>query len=549
MSELKRLVQQEQQRLALQASLDGKKTRAERNRLGQFATPTALATDILKYAKNILPDQADVRFLDPAIGTGSFYSAYLRVFAEKPAFSAAGFEIDDHYGKPARQLWAGYGLDIRAEDFTKATPPKEETEKATLVICNPPYIRHHHMLGDEKKRLHAYISMRHGIPLSGLCGLYCYFLCLSKDWMAQGGLAAWLMPSEFMDVNYGRAVKEFLLNNVTLLHLHRFSPDDVQFGDALVSSAIVWFKNEAPAPGHMVKFSFGGSLLKPVKEKRYSIEVLREVKKWTSLPKAGESNGNANDNHNDYDNDDNGNGSNGNGTSRLVIGDLFDVKRGIATGANEFFIMSMSDVQRRGIPLEFLVPILPSPRYLKTDLIECDGNGTPEVEKPGFLFTSEIPEERIEKEFPNVWRYLEEGRQRGISGRYICRNRRPWYWQERRETAPFLCTYMGRANGKEDSRPFRFILNRSKAIAANVYLMLYPKPWMKKALREHPELAEKVWHVLQSIPVESLLGEGRVYGGGLHKLEPKELLNAPADELTALFPGRTETRTMQMSLF
>jgi hypothetical protein len=40
----------EKQRFALQAKLDAKKTQAERNRLGQFATPTPLAVDILKYA-------------------------------------------------------------------------------------------------------------------------------------------------------------------------------------------------------------------------------------------------------------------------------------------------------------------------------------------------------------------------------------------------------------------------------------------------------------------------------------------------------------------
>ena len=55
--------------------------------------------------------------------------------------------------------------------------------------------------------------------------------------MADDGLAAWLIPSEFMDVNYGRAIKEYLLNQVTLLRIHRFDPSDVQFNDALVSSA------------------------------------------------------------------------------------------------------------------------------------------------------------------------------------------------------------------------------------------------------------------------------------------------------------------------
>ena len=60
----------EQERLVLQGRLDGAKSQGERNRLGQFATPTALALDILTYAKKQIRKKTPVRFLDPALGTG-----------------------------------------------------------------------------------------------------------------------------------------------------------------------------------------------------------------------------------------------------------------------------------------------------------------------------------------------------------------------------------------------------------------------------------------------------------------------------------------------
>ena len=58
-----------------------------------------------------------------------------------------------------------------------------------------------------------------------------------------------------MDVNYGASVKRYLLDKVTLLHIHRFEPSDVQFADALVSSAVVWFRKEAPTAEHEVRFT------------------------------------------------------------------------------------------------------------------------------------------------------------------------------------------------------------------------------------------------------------------------------------------------------
>ena len=61
----------EERRIALQKKLDNGKTPKERNRLGQFSTPTSLASDILAYAHTLLPERVPVRFLDPALGTGS----------------------------------------------------------------------------------------------------------------------------------------------------------------------------------------------------------------------------------------------------------------------------------------------------------------------------------------------------------------------------------------------------------------------------------------------------------------------------------------------
>jgi hypothetical protein len=65
--------------------------------------------------------------------------------------------------------------------------------------------------------------------------------------------------------------------------------------------------------------------------------------------------------------------------------------------------------------------------------------------------------------------------------------------------------------------------------------MLYPKGPLLAALRDHPELEERMFNALRRITPSQLLCEGRVYGGGLHEVETKELAQIPAREVLASY--------------
>lgn len=88
---------------------------------------------------------------------------------------------------------------------------------------------------------------------------------------------------------------------------------------------------------------------------------------------------------------------------------------------------------------------------------------------------------------------------------------------------------------KRGRRPFRFLLNYSKTIVTNSYLNLYPKPNIANLLKKQPGIAREVLVALNSIDINDLLCEGRVYGGGLYKLEPRELCNLNTVFLKKLF--------------
>lgn len=489
----------EERRLEVQRRLDGGRSAAERNRRGQFATPPALAAGMLAIADEALAGAGPVRLLDPAVGTGVFFAAALRVLGERRLERAWGYEIDPATAAEARRLWGDRGLEVRRRDFCAAQAPARG--RPNLVVCNPPYVRHHHLPAAAKESLRRKAA-RLGFAVSGLAGLYAYFLLLADAWLAPGGAGVWIVPAEFLDVNYGRALRAYLAGRVTLLRVHRFDPASPRFDDALVTSAIVAFRKAPPPPEHETILG-AGALDAARPSRRVAQSSLDPSAKWSPLWHRGL------------------------GRRRLpsapdgavrrrgpTVGDLFCVRRGIATGANAFFILDADEAEGLGLAPRFLRPVLPPPRCVRQRVIERGTAGFPRGLPRRVVLDCALAADEVAARFPALDDYLRRGRDQGIDRRYLARHREPWYRQEQRPPAPILCTYMGRRRG---GRFVRFIRNRSGATATNVYHLLYPRAagWPVRTL-------DRVFEALRAVE-GSIAAAGRTYGGGLVKIEPREL--------------------------
>lgn len=511
-------------RAKIQQSLDEEKTPLERNELGQFATPKNLSDSITLAALSYLPKDQKIRFLEPSIGTGSFFSALLDHVADEQIEYACGYEIDEHYARPSIDLWKNTILKYIVGDFLSFPPPQNEIDKFNLIVSNPPYVRHHHLRNGLKEKLYDKVKTTFGISFSKLSGLYCYFLSLTAKWLRNEGISVWLIPGEFLDVNYGVHVKDFLLNNVKLIRIHRFNPEAVQFSDALVTSVVVFYTTGKTLDS--VSFTSGEDINNPSAENVITRDKLNTSEKWSTWFFNSESKEEA----------------------KQTIGDYFCVKRGIATGSNKHFILSKKQLTELDVPDLYWKRILPSPRYVLQNVITQNGDGSIPDLKELYLLNITCNEDELVSLPQKLQNYLTKIREE-IGNNYLVSKRKPWYRQENRSICPFLLTYMGR-NANE---PFRLFLNLTNATASNGYLMLYPKFDWELIEKENPGFLKRLHQELLNISSSSFTESGRVYGGGLFKMEPKELMNTPIDgilsyETLTLLSSKVK-RTAQLTLF
>lgn len=461
-------------RLAKQEEFDKRHPQEERNKKGQFPTPSPLALEIVKDLLGRVKKK-NIELLEPSCGSGAFISAAL---AELPTVSVTSIEKDHELCEIARSLWG----DVEEQDFFDYA--HYCNKKFDALVANPPYSRHHHLSQEEKEKYSKTVEkLTGGIKLSALAGLHAYFILTATSLLKKGGVASWLIPSELFTVNYGKVIREWLTERVRLERLHFFKAEDLQFDDALVTSCVVIIRNECSNSDDRCVIT-AGDFASPERTFELSVDKLRTLKGWQHLPMLLSEDFSSIE-HN-----------------KMSVGDLFVVKRGIATGANNFFIRSKTEWEDYGIESKWLTPVIPSPRFFKEqEISNCS-------EFPLLLTVNEG-----EKQTKTLEDYLNLCPQKLRNG-FILRQRQKWYCVGNVRPAPIVCTYMSRSKEK----PFRFIRNKTHATCTNTYLCLYPRVEMTE------EQIDTVCNQLNKIPAEFLIVEGREYGGGLCKLEPRELM-------------------------
>src|SRR6202043_1054848 len=101
-----------------------------------------------------------------------------------------------------------------------------------LYVGNPPYVRHHQIAPGWKTWL-VETAGRQGLAASQLAGLHVHFFLATASHGSPGDFGTFVTSAEWLDVNYGRLVRELLLGGLGGGAVHVLGPPTAAFAAAI----------------------------------------------------------------------------------------------------------------------------------------------------------------------------------------------------------------------------------------------------------------------------------------------------------------------------
>lgn len=449
-----------------------------RKRLAQFFTPPAIAKFMVGW---VLGGAGRNAVHDPAFGLGAFLDC-----------------------APADCEFTGMEIDERAVEFfsvnSERRPKLLERGDYLLdfgrthgnIVCNPPYLRFQKFLN--RDAVFAAFRERLGLKLSGYTNIASAFLVKSISELEAGGRLAYILPSEFLNSGYGALVKEWLKKDGHLDSIIEVECENEAFEEVTTSVCIVLY--DSARRMDRVSFRKIASLAEidgvmdrsPLQS--VPLESLDSGSKWGVHFVCAEDGVRP--------------------ASELLcrLSESGRFSRGIATGANGFFVLSESDIRANGLSGSSCVRcITRSQQLTRLAFTDDDFDALARADKPVYLFSpGDEPDEQSR-------RYIRQGEAKGFDSGFITRHRSPWYKTEARSVSPILLNVFSRAG-------YKVVRNYSSALSLTNFHCFYPH-------RLRGNYVDRLFLYLHSGVGRRLLSlSRRRYGNALDKFEPNDLNDA-----------------------
>lgn len=459
------------------------KLRSPETRRPQGATYTPSA--IVRAMLNWIGDGGDyARVVDPGVGSARFLVAAGRRY-QKPAL--IGIDLDPLAALLGRAHLATAGLARRGEIILRDYREwRAETTGRTLFIGNPPYVRHH-LISAKWKTWLARTAAERKLDASQLAGLHVYFFLATLEQGKPGDRGAFITAAEWLDVNYGRLVRQMFLGDLGGKSITLVEPTARAFPDAATTAAITCFELGAkPKSVRLRRIETLADLGNTADSGRVlRRERLEAATRWTPLTRIQKRTP----------------------AGFVELGELCRVHRGQVTGANRVWI---AGEHSKGLPASVLFATVTKARelFLAEGVLNNSTTLRSVIDLPVDLDELRPADRRA------VDKFLKVAKSMDVDKGYIASTRKAWWAVGLRVPAPILASYMAR-------RAPAFVRNLADARHINIAHGLYPR---------EPMSEDTIGTLVNYLSKSVTTGAGRTYAGGLTKFEPREMERIPVPD-------------------
>jgi adenine-specific DNA-methyltransferase len=327
--------------------------------LGAYYTPLSLTSVLSKWA--IRSSNEDV--LEPSFGgCGFLQSAVARLNelgCKQGHVKLYGCDIDPRaFEFLSQRLNAIENVNKRFlhKDFLEVTPDEFSVSNFPAIIANPPYISRHNFSVDQEESVRKWRKINPTFKLSMRASLWAYFLLHSMSFLAIGGRMAWVLPGSFLQTDYGKELQVILLDKFGKLAAfdlgeRAFSTEGTEERTVVLLCDLYGQTSEKIQTQYCesldnLEAAITGSLSAKYFSKTTIISTDSAQQVFENIT---------------------------NRDDACSIGDVARILIGTVTGANKFFILSPSQINKYGIDEKYVYPILSKFSYITgLDITEED---------------------------------------------------------------------------------------------------------------------------------------------------------------------------------
>lgn len=446
-----------------------------KKKYGQFFTNDIISKFMATWVMANNPETV----LEPAAGDGAFIRAILKI---NNSIRIKAFDIDNNMCKKLEKF-------IERTCIINQDYLTTNLNKFDAIICNPPYNKFQKIL-NRKDLLHNF-NQFYNIKLNGYSNLCMYFLIKSMQELSQNGRCAYIIPYEFLNTGYGKIIKEYFIKTKILHSIIKFDNKLNLFEDAITTSCILFIENNSHESVNFISIKNLEELNSSLKFKNnfiYKYESLTANDKWLKY----------------FDSIDDFNINN-----LIKLKDIGQVKRGIATGNNAYFVLNQQKIADLQLSQEVCLPCITKSADISNLIFDnAEFAKLKCLNKKVFLFNGKKAIRQSD------YRYIALGEQVGVNKTYLTSRRTPWYSIEEKYSAPILFSVFCR-------NKLKIIRNEAMIKTLTTFHGFY----------FHNQVSENYINIffcylLTPVAQKILFKNKREYGAGLDKFEPNDLNDA-----------------------